>query len=140
MKLLLSFLLILLISSCIGNSDYDPNPSPKSVIKSTQYYVYKSITKKNGVITFTNIHDGTCTAKSYYQINQYEDFNDVTFVSYSTCNNFQTLKGTYSSPKASIILNGIIYTAFINKNELTVSKIDTVMEDTYEEITIARSK
>ncbi|MBK1895618.1 hypothetical protein [Chryseobacterium paridis] len=138
MKLFLSALLLFFLTSCLSDSEYVPNP-PAPVVKSTKYYVHKSVTKKNGVITFTTLHDGTCTAKSYYQIDQLNGSSEVIFVSYSTCDSYQILKGSYSSGNASMILNFVIYHASINGNELTVSKITTDMWDTYEETTIAKS-
>lgn len=123
----------------MSDSEYTPNP-PAPVVKSTKYYVYKSVTKKNGVITFTTLHDGTCTAKSYYQIDQLNGSSEVTYVSYLTCDSYQILKGPYTSGNATMILNFAIYHASINGNELTVTKFNTVMNDTYEESTIAKIK
>lgn len=81
------------------------------------------------------MHEGTCTAKSYYEITQP---NDVTFVSYSTCDHYTTQKGTLGN--GTMVLNGVIYNAVIIGDELTVSKLETVMNVTYEEITIAKKQ
>lgn len=113
-------------------SDYDA-PPPQPIKKSAKYFVYKSLTRKNNIVTFTVMHDGTCTAKSYYEITQP---NDVTFISYSTCEHYVTQKGTFGN--GTMILDGVIYNAVIKGDELTVSKFNTVMGDTYEEITIAK--
>ncbi|WP_261511292.1 hypothetical protein [Chryseobacterium paludis] len=130
MKLLVFILSsILLLNSCLG--DYDA--PPPEIKKSTKYFVYKSLTRKNNIVTFTVIHEGTCTAKSYYEITQP---SDATFVSYSTCDHYTTQKGTFGN--GSMIFNGVIYNASIKGDELTVSQFNTVMGDTYEEITIAK--
>ncbi|ASK32308.1 hypothetical protein CEY12_20440 [Chryseobacterium sp. T16E-39] len=136
MKLFLLVLSLFVFTSCSSNSDDTPT-APGT--KSTKYYVHKSLTKKNGIVTSTTLHDGTCTAKSYYQIDQLIDTTPVTFVSYSTCENYQIQKGSYNSAQASMILDFVIYRASINGNELTVSKITTNMWDTYEETTIAKA-
>ncbi|MDC8107106.1 hypothetical protein ACNFU2_19760 [Chryseobacterium sp. PTM-20240506] len=136
MKVFLLVLSILFLTSCISDSDYT-SPAPSK--KSTRYYLYQSFKKKNGVVTFTVSHDGTCAAKSYYQIDQLIDTTPATFVSYINCEKYEIQKGYYNSSSSNMTLNFVNYKASINGNELTVTKITTDMWDTYEEINIERA-